>query len=155
MSPRRARFGFLSTLCGALGLCLALATSSAAAADTSGIDVATKTGQHHLTVEWASTPTERERGLMGREAMPDGHGMLFDFGGERPVYFWMKNTPLSLDIIFIKADGTTSRIEKRTTPFSEDLIPGGAPVRYVLELVGGGADRIGLEPGDRFAIPAR
>jgi uncharacterized membrane protein (UPF0127 family) len=155
VSSHRSRSGFLATLCGALVLGLALATGSVSAAGTSDIAVTTKTGEHKLNVEWASTPTERERGLMGRESMPDGHGMLFDFGGEQPVYFWMKNTPLSLDMIFIKADGTASRIEKRTTPFSEDLIPGGAPVRYVLELVGGGADRIGLEPGDRFAIPAR
>lgn len=155
MPTRRALFPFFAALYGAAVLALASPSSSVLAKDGPGISVTTRTGTHPLTIEWASTPTERERGLMGRKSMADGHGMLFDFGQEQPVHFWMKNTPLSLDMIFIKADGRTSRIEKRTKPFSEDLIPGGAPVRYVLELVGGGADRIGLQPGDRFDIPPR
>ncbi|BCP53625.1 hypothetical protein K32_22420 [Kaistia sp. 32K] len=155
MSTRQPRSGFLVTWCVALIVGLALSVVAGHAREPSRIEVTTATGRHPLTIEWASTPSERERGLMGRKTLPEGHGMLFDFGDEEPVYFWMKNTPLSLDMIFIKADGTTSRIEKRTTPFSEALIPGGAPVRYVLELVGGSADRIGLRPGDHFAIPAR
>lgn len=123
------------------------------AADSSSVTVATQSGTHRLTIEWARTPSERARGLMGREKMANGHGMLFDFGSEQPVYFWMKDTPLSLDMIFIKADGRTSRIARGTTPFSEDVVPGGEPVRYVLELVAGGAARIGLRPGDRFDVP--
>jgi uncharacterized membrane protein (UPF0127 family) len=123
------------------------------AADEPTVSVKTQSGNHTLTIEWARTPSERAQGLMGRERMADGHGMLFDFGSEQPVYFWMKDTPLSLDIVFIKADGTTTRIARGTTPFSEDVIPGGEPVRYVLEVVAGGARRIGLAPGDRFEIP--
>jgi uncharacterized membrane protein (UPF0127 family) len=115
--------------------------------------VHTKTGAHHISIEWARTESERERGLMERKSMPDDHGMLFDFGVEQPVSFWMKNTPLPLDMVFITAGGTVYRIEKKATPFSEDVIPGGAPVRYVLELVGGVSDKIGLVPGDRFKIP--
>ncbi|WP_051230957.1 DUF192 domain-containing protein [Kaistia adipata] len=133
---------------------LVLATGVAVrAADRPTVSVATRSGTHTLTIEWARTPSERAQGLMGRERMADGHGMLFDFGSEQPVYFWMKDTPLSLDMIFIKADGRTTRIAHGTTPFSEDVIPGGEPVRYVLELVAGGAKRIGLRPGDRFRIP--
>jgi uncharacterized membrane protein (UPF0127 family) len=143
-------FPFLAFL--VVGIAL-LAGGASHAADPSSLTVATQSGTHRLTIEWARTPTERARGLMGREKMADGHGMLFDFGTEQPVYFWMKDTPLSLDIIFIKADGRTSRIARATTPFSEDIIPGGEPVRYVLELVAGGAARIGLRPGDRFDIP--
>ena len=126
----------------------------AVAADQPTVSVTTRSGPHTLTIEWARTPSERARGLMGREKMADGHGMLFDFGSEQPVYFWMKDTPLSLDMIFIKADGRTTRIAHGTTPFSEEVVPGGEPVRYVLELVAGGAERIGLRPGDRFDIPS-
>ncbi|MCX5493856.1 DUF192 domain-containing protein [Kaistia dalseonensis] len=115
--------------------------------------VTTSTGKHRISIEWARTMAEREHGLMGRTSMADDHGMLFDFGVEQPVMFWMKDTPLSLDMVFITDDGTVYRIEKRTTPYSETVIPGGAPVRYVLELVGGASDKIGLVPGDRFKIP--
>lgn len=155
MALSRSRTSFLSTLCAALALGLALATSAGAAGRAGEIQVTTKSGTHRLSVEWAVTPTEREHGLMGRKSMPENHGMIFDFGSEQPLYFWMKNTPLSLDMIFIKADGRISRIEKRTTPFSEDLIPGGAPARYVLELVGGSAARLAMAPGDRFLLPKR
>ena len=155
MARARSQFPTVTAFCAALVFGLASAAGVAAAEKTGEIHVDTRTGKHKLTVEWAVTPSERERGLMGREKMAADHGMLFDFGSEQPLYFWMKNTPLSLDMIFIKADGQTSRIEKRTTPFSEDLIPGGAPARYVLELVGGSADRLGLAPGDHFTIPKR
>lgn len=155
MARARSHSSTVSAFCAALVFGLASAGSAVAADKPGQIHVDTRTGKHKLTVEWAVTPSERERGLMGRETMAADHGMLFDFGSEQPLYFWMKNTPLSLDMIFIKADGRTSRIEKRTTPFSEDLIPGGAPARYVLELVGGSADRLGLAPGDPFTIPKR
>lgn len=155
MARARSQFPTVTAFCAALVFGLASAAGVAAAEKTGEIHVDTRTGKHKLTVEWAVTPSERERGLMGREKMAADHGMLFDFGSEQPLYFWMKNTPLSLDMIFIRADGQTSRIEKRTTPFSEDLIPGGAPARYVLELVGGSADRLGLARGDHFTIPKR
>jgi uncharacterized membrane protein (UPF0127 family) len=128
--------------------------AGAHAADLPAVTVKTASGVHHVTIEWARTPSARAQGLMGRETMADGHGMLFDFGSEQPVYFWMKDTPLALDMIFIKEDGRTSRIEHGTTPFSEALVPGGEPVRYVLEVVAGGAKRLGLQAGDRFEIPA-
>lgn len=155
MATARSPLFALPAICVALVFGLVSAERAVGAQKQGEIHVATKTGKHKLTVEWAVTPSERERGLMGREKMAADHGMLFDFGSEQPLYFWMKNTPLSLDMIFIKSDGQTSRIEKRTTPFSEDLIPGGAPARYVLELVGGSADRLGLAPGDHFTIPKR
>ncbi|WEK48882.1 MAG: DUF192 domain-containing protein [Candidatus Kaistia colombiensis] len=153
MALSRSRFRFLSALFVAVVFGLASASEVASAEKQGEIHVATKSGQHKLSVEWAVTPSEREHGLMGRETMAPNHGMLFDFGSEQPLYFWMKNTPLSLDMIFIKADGRTSHIERATTPFSEDLIPGGEPARYVLELVAGSAERLALAPGDRFAIP--
>jgi uncharacterized membrane protein (UPF0127 family) len=112
------------------------------------IVVVTQSGEHPFTVEWALTNEERARGLMFREAMAPDHGMVFDFMVEEPVSFWMKNTPLSLDIVFIHANGTVARIARSTAPFSERNIPSGAPVRYVLEVVAGTADRIGLAGGD-------
>lgn len=153
MARSRSRFFPLRTLGAALVFGLALASGVLAADRPGEIRVTTRSGPHAITVEWAVTPSQRERGLMGREKMAPNHGMLFDFGNEQPLYFWMKNTPLSLDMIFIKADGRTSRIERATKPFSEDLIPGGAPARYVLEMVAGSAERLGLAPGDRFTIP--
>jgi len=153
VAQSRSRFSPLRTLGVALAFGLALASGAPAADKPGEIQVKTRTGTHAITVEWAITPSQRERGLMGREKMAPNHGMLFDFGNEQPLYFWMKNTPLSLDMIFIKADGRTSRIERGAKPFSEDLIPGGAPARYVLEMVAGSAERLGLAPGDRFTIP--
>jgi uncharacterized membrane protein (UPF0127 family) len=150
-----SRFSLASAVCAALVFGLAFCWSAVAAEKHDTIQVVTKTGTHEISVEWAVTPSEREHGLMGREKMAADHGMLFDFGREQPLYFWMKNTPLSLDLIFIKADGRTSRIERAAKPFSEDLIPGGAPARYVLEMVAGSADRLALAPGDYFAIPKR
>ncbi len=153
MATPRSRFSLLPALFAALVFGLASVSGAASAEKPGEIHVTTRTGKHRLSVEWAVTPAEREHGLMGREKMAQNHGMLFDFGSEQQLYFWMKNTPLSLDMIFIKADGRTSRIEHNATPFSEALIPGGEPARYVLELVGGSADRLALAPGDRFSIP--
>jgi uncharacterized membrane protein (UPF0127 family) len=116
------------------------------------IVVVTQSGEHAFTVEWALTPEARARGLMFREQMAPDHGMMFDFMVEAPQSFWMKNTPLSLDIIFIHRNGTVARIARNTVPFSERTIPSGAPVRYVLEVVAGTADRIGLVGGDRVRL---
>lgn len=120
--------------------------------DPNQISIQTSTGSHTFTVEWARTPEERGRGLMERTDLPADHGMMFDFGRERPVSFWMKNTPLPLDMIFIHADGTVYRVEHETTPFSEAMIPSGGSVRYVLEVNGGTAKRIGLSPGDHVRL---
>jgi len=128
-----------------------------AAASGNGVIVqlATASGRHPITVEWAVTPDQRAKGLMFRKSMPADSGMMFDFGSEQSVDFWMKNTPLSLDMVFIGADGTVRRIAKRAKPYSEDVIPGGASVRYVLEINGGRADALRLMPGDKVMIPAR
>lgn len=100
-------------------------------------------------VEMAITPEERSRGLMYRTEMASDGGMLFDFGGARDISMWMKNTFISLDMLFIDADGTIVGIEKRTVPQSETIIPSPKPVRFVLELNGGSADRMGFEVGEK------
>ncbi len=125
-----------------------------AVASDSTVELVTKSGRHPITIEWAVTPAERAKGLMFRKSMPANHGMLFDFDYEQSVAFWMHNTPLPLDIVFIAADGTVRRIEKQAEPFSDRAIPAGSPVRYVLEINGGRADALGLAPGDKVVIPA-
>jgi uncharacterized membrane protein (UPF0127 family) len=116
------------------------------------ISITTDSGAHAFSVEWAVTEPEREQGLMFRQSMPADHGMIFDFDVDSPVYFWMKNTPLPLDMVFITSDGTIARIEQNAEPYSERNIPSGAPVRYVLEINGGVAKRIGAKPGDKVDL---
>nr|WP_255720558.1 DUF192 domain-containing protein [Acuticoccus kalidii] len=110
----------------------------------------TEAGPHRFTIEIADDPVERATGLMYREEMARDHGMLFDFGREGPRAFWMKNTPLPLDIIFTKADGTVVSIARNTTPFSTDSIPSEGDARFVFEVNAGVADAIGLAAGDRL-----
>jgi uncharacterized membrane protein (UPF0127 family) len=116
------------------------------------IVVETKSGQHVFAVEWATNSDERARGLMFRESMAPDRGMVFDFIVEQDVSFWMKNTPLPLDMVFIHDDGTVARIARNAMPFSETPVQSGVPVRYVLEVVAGTADRIGLIGGDKVRL---
>ena len=90
---------------------------------------------------------------MFRRELPEGTGMLFDFHREQDVSFWMKNTYIPLDMIFIRADGRILRIAENTEPLSERLIPSGGPIRAVLEVIGGTAQKLGIAPGDRVASP--
>jgi uncharacterized membrane protein (UPF0127 family) len=80
--------------------------------------------------------------------------MLFPFPAERIATFWMQNTYVSLDMIFIKSDGSVQRIEKRAEPLSTRTVSSGSPVLAVLELVAGSADRLGIKPGDKITYPA-
>jgi hypothetical protein len=121
----------------------------ARAAELQTIEIASKTGVHAFEVEMAITPEEKEHGLMFRKELPAGHGMLFDFQFDQPVAFWMKNTYIPLDMLFIRSDGRILRIAENTEPFSERNIPSGGPVRAVLEVIGGTAKKLGIAPGDR------
>lgn len=136
----------------AFWLWLAL-TVSAVAAERSALTVVTAKGEHVFQVEVADTNETRAQGLMFRTEMAADAGMLFDFKTEQPVYFWMKNTYLPLDMIFIRANGTVARIEANTVPLSERSVPSGSPVRYVLEINAGRAAQIGLKPGDVVRHP--
>jgi len=129
------------------------AARPAGAADQHTLEIASKTGVHVFAVEIADTEAQRERGLMFRKKLPEGQGMLFDFHQEQPVSFWMKNTYIPLDMIFIRGDGRILRIEENATPQSEWLIPSGGPVLAVLEVIGGTARKLGIAPGDRVAHP--
>lgn len=105
--------------------------------------------RHNFRVEFAKTDADRARGLMFRQSMPADQGMLFDFERDQMVAMWMRNTFIPLDMIFIFADGRIHRIEHRTEVQSERTISSGVPVRAVLELNAGTAERLGLKPGDR------
>jgi uncharacterized membrane protein (UPF0127 family) len=132
---------------------LASLTSAASAAELQPLEIASKSGVHVFAVEMATTPEEQAKGLMFRRSLPEGQGMLFDFHQEQPTSFWMKNTYVSLDMIFIRGDGRILRIAENTVPLSEALVPSGGPVRAVLEVVAGTAKKLGIAPGDRVAHP--
>lgn len=130
-------------------LLLSFGQALAQTAELEPLVVETASGQHGFMVELADSDEARGRGLMYRETLPADEGMLFDFQRSQEVYFWMKNTYVSLDMIFIREDGTVAAIAENTQPLSERVIPSGAPVRFVLEVVAGTARRIGLSLGDR------
>jgi uncharacterized membrane protein (UPF0127 family) len=124
---------------------------SANAAETQTLEIVSKNGVHPFTVELASNDEERARGLMYRKELPEGRGMLFDFQQEQEVSFWMQNTYIPLDMIFIRGDGRILRIAENTEPMSTRMVPSGGPVRAVLEVIGGTARKLGIAPGDKVA----
>ncbi|WP_225907974.1 DUF192 domain-containing protein [Hyphomonas sediminis] len=104
---------------------------------------------HAFTVEMATTPEEIQQGLMFRESLAPDAGMLFDFGMTRQASMWMKNTLIPLDMLFILEDGSVVAIARNAQPGSLRSIGPGVPVRAVLELPGGRAKELGIEPGDK------
>jgi len=126
---------------------------TAQAADRNTLEIVTKDGVHVFKVEIADTDAERQKGLMFRKELPEGQGMLFDFKEDLNISMWMRNTFIPLDMLFINADGRIRRIAENTTPLSERTIPAGGPVRGVLEVIGGTAKKLGIQPGDRVAHP--
>jgi uncharacterized membrane protein (UPF0127 family) len=117
------------------------------------LEIVTSSGVHAFSVEMARNDSEREKGLMYRRFMPADRGMLFDFKREEPVTFWMKNTYIPLDMIFISKTGTVTSIAANAEPLSERLIPSGGPCYGVLEVNGGVAASIALKPGDKIKHP--
>ena len=154
-AAHRARRTALPLRIWALAAALAVggAFAPARAAGESTLEIISKNGVHAFAVELATNDEERARGLMFRKELPEGRGMLFDFVREQPVAFWMRNTYVPLDMIFIRADGRILRIAENAEPLSERLIPSGGPVRAVLEVVAGTARKLGIAPGDRVESP--
>ncbi|MBL8536550.1 MAG: DUF192 domain-containing protein [Hyphomonadaceae bacterium] len=113
------------------------------------LSIETANGPVRFSVEIADDEQERARGLMFRQSLADDQGMLFHFQEPEYASFWMRNTVISLDIIFIGVDGRILNIAERTTPFSEDGIPAAGLTRGVLEIRGGRARELGIEAGDR------
>jgi len=130
-----------------------VAAPRADAMEKGTLEIATKDGVRVFNVDVAVTDEEREKGLMFRKDVPDGYGMLFDFKQDEEVTMWMKNTLVSLDMIFIRHDGTIARIAENTQIESERIIPSGGPVRAVLEVAAGTAKKYGIAPGDKVGYP--
>lgn len=105
-------------------------------------------GKFRFKVEIAATPAQQAQGLMQRAALPADAGMLFTYAAAQPTAFWMKNTLIPLDMLFIAADGRISHIHPNATPHSEASIPSRGPVKGVLEINGGLAARLGIRVGD-------
>jgi uncharacterized protein len=127
--------------------------SAAQAASIQPLEIVTKSGVQVFSVEIATTEQEKETGLMYRKELADGKGMLFDFSPEQQVSMWMKNTFVSLDMIFIRADGRILRIAENTEPQSTAIIASQGLVKGVLEVVAGTAKKYGIAPGDRVGHP--
>lgn len=120
--------------------------------DPTPLVVVTKNGEKSFAIEIARSEPEREAGLMYRRQMADDHGMLFVFALEHEVNFWMKNTPMPLDLVFVGQDGRIRSIKKGESE-SEAIISPGAPVQFVLELKAGTAARDGIAEGDLLRHP--
>ena len=115
---------------------------------TGSLTIETTQGRNAFTVELAISPEQQEQGLMFRRAMPADAGMLFVFPQDKIAVFWMKNTLLPLDMLFIARDGRVADLHERAVPLSEANIVSKVEVRAVLELNGGTVARLGIKPGD-------
>jgi len=113
------------------------------------VTVASDASVTMFTAEIADTEELRKRGLMFRHLLPEDKAMLFDYGNPRPVAMWMKNTNISLDMLFIREDGTIAAIAENTVPQSLDTISVQEPVRGVLEMAAGTVKRLGLKQNDK------
>ncbi len=134
-----------------MAVCAFAAPAPARAAGKATIEIASSTGVHAFNVTIVANEKERERGLMFVKHLPEGQGMLFDFKTDQPVSFWMHNTYISLDMFFIRSDGTITHIAANAKPLSDALIPSEGPVRGVLEVIAGTAEKLGIKPGDHVA----
>lgn len=135
----------------ALLFALCVVAGPTRAATVEPLEIVTKSGVQVFTVELATTEEEKTTGLMYRKELADGRGMLFDFSPEQEVSMWMKNTFVSLDMIFIRADGRILRIAENTEPQSTKIIASRGLAKGVLEVVAGTAKKYGIAPGDRVA----
>jgi uncharacterized protein len=109
-------------------------------------------GDHAFVLELAGTPAEQERGLMFRRSLGPNEGMLFPYSPPQPVGFWMKNTMIPLDMIFVRQDGTIARIAT-AKPLDETTVSSGEPVSMVIEIGGGRAAELGIKEGDTVSPP--
>ncbi len=129
------------------------AQPAAAACDPDRVELRGDWGPARFRVDLADTPEERARGLMFRESLPRMSGMLFVFPGERPRSFWMRNTLVSLDIIYFDATGTWVSVQAEAVPLDETTLPSEGPAQYVLEINAGLAERFGMGPGTQMRHP--
>lgn len=104
-------------------------------------------GEHHFTVAVAATQGQQEKGLMFRRSLAPNEGMIFPYSPSQQVAFWMRNTLIPLDMLFIRSDGTIVRIVT-AKPLDETPVSSGEPVSSVLEIAGGRAAELGIKEGD-------
>jgi uncharacterized membrane protein (UPF0127 family) len=132
----------------AAGIALADMVPAALAAEFTDLTIDTAQGPRAFSVELATQPDQMAVGLMFRQTLAPDAGMLFVYPSEQPVEFWMKNTVIPLDMLFIAGDRRIRRIVERTVPLSTAPIPSIDEVRAVLEVNAGTAARLGIRPGD-------
>ena len=120
---------------------------------TSELTIISATGPYRFKVELAETPAQMTQGLMFRTSLAPDAGMLFDYKQPTVATMWMRNTLIPLDMLFVDAQGRIVNIHERAVPQSDDVIGAAEPVRAVIELNGGTAARLGIEPGDRVVHP--
>jgi uncharacterized membrane protein (UPF0127 family) len=112
------------------------------------LTITSASGVHRFTVEVAATPQQQETGLMFVKHLAPDRGMIFPYDPPQPVAFWMHNTLIPLDMVFIRADGTIARIAT-ARPLDDTPVPSGEPIAAVLEIAGGRAAELGIVPGDK------
>lgn len=137
----------------ALSNIVAPGSAPAAALERQKLVLLTDKGRIDISAEWARTASEKAHGLMFRRSLGDRDGMLFTYGAPQEIKMWMRNTYISLDMVFIKPDGLVHRIERNAEPLSEEIIGSNGQVVAVLELRAGSADRFGLRPGNQVLHP--
>jgi uncharacterized membrane protein (UPF0127 family) len=154
-ASQAAKFAFAAIVFGLAALTCAHAENQGQIlpTDPARLIAETASGEKSFSIEVADDVGERSTGLMFRETMADDHGMLFVFEQTKPVGFWMKNTPMPLDLVFVGEDGVVTAI-KPGEPFSEALITPGTPARFVLELKAGTASKAGIVEGTDLRHPA-
>ena len=117
------------------------------------LTIKSSTGKHRFTVEVAQTPEQQAQGLMFRQSLAPDQGMIFPRNPPGDASFWMKNTLIPLDLVFIRPDGSIARIAENAVPMSLDPIPSLEPVGAVLEIAGGRAAQLGIKPNDKVTWP--
>jgi uncharacterized membrane protein (UPF0127 family) len=128
-------------------------TPLAACSQDNRLVVHSANGDHAFTVEVVDTNESRQKGLMFRQSLAPDAGMLFDFKQSGVVSFWMMNTFIPLDMLFIRANGTIANIHVNARPHDPTGIPSEGPVQFVLEIPGGRSDELGIKAGDTVAHP--
>ena len=128
---------------------------SAAGLEQARLTIRSGPKRHQFIVEIARTPEEQARGLMNRQSLAPDRGMIFPYDPPQFASFWMKNTLIPLDMIFVRPDGTIGSIAANTVPLSLESVPSGEPVAAVLEIAGGRSAELGIGPGDKVSWPGR
>jgi uncharacterized membrane protein (UPF0127 family) len=126
---------------------------SAAGLEQVPLTIESRGKRHAFIVEVARSPEEQTQGLMHRQSLAPDRGMIFPYDPPRPVAFWMKNTLIPLDMIFVRPDGTIGSIAANTVPLSLEPVPAGEPISAVLEIPGGRSAELGIGPGDKVSWP--